>query len=202
VSEITVSRRNTVLFAIAYTILLIGLVVLDQSTKFHAEKLFLAWSHPSNLHAMQTTAYNAITLGTQTGSGNWFEFNFTYVRNTGAIWGLMGNLPRGASNIFFLILYPIFMILLGFTFRTSKPGQRLLRFSIVCILSGAVGNFIDRSTVGYVIDWMHPQWRLFGWSYSYPVFNIADAAIVSGVALWFLDGILETRATKRLTASA
>jgi signal peptidase II len=200
VSELTVSRRNTVLLLIAYTILLVGLVVLDQSTKFHAEKLFLTWSHPSDLHAMQTTAYNAITLGSQT--GNWFEFNFTYVRNTGAIWGLMGNLPKGLSNVFFLILYPVFVSMLGFTFRASKPGQRLLRFSIICILSGAVGNFIDRSTVGYVIDWMHPQWSIWGWTYSYPVFNIADAAIVSGVVLWFLDGILESRATKRLTASA
>jgi signal peptidase II len=202
VSELTVSRRNTVLFFIAYTLLLIGLVVLDQSTKFHAEKLFLAWSHPSNLHAMQTTTHNAFTLGSPTGTGNWFEFNFTYVRNTGAIWGFMGNLPKGLSNIFFLALYPIFVIMLGFTFRASKPGQRLLRFSIICILSGAIGNFIDRSTVGYVIDWMHPQWRIWGWAYSYPVFNIADAAIVSGVVLWFLDSILESRATKRLATSA
>jgi signal peptidase II len=202
VSENNTPQRTSVLFFIAYTVLLVGLVVLDQSTKFHAEKLFLTWSHPSEINIMDTSFRTVLSLGKQMGDGNWFEFNFTYVRNTGAIWGLMSNLPRGLSNTIFLGIYPVFMVLLGFTFKSSKPGQRMLRFATVCILSGAIGNFIDRITVGYVIDWMHPQWRIFGWSYSYPVFNIADAAIVTGVCLWLLDGFLENRTAKRLTAAA
>ncbi len=198
-SQTTASRRATVLFFIAYTILLVGLVLLDQTTKFHAQKMFLAWSHPTDVQMFQSSSHNVLTLGTAPGSGNWFELNFTYVRNTGAIWGMLNNLPRGLSNAFFLGLYPIFMIILGLTFRASKSGQRLLRFSIICILSGAVGNFIDRATLGYVIDWMHPMWRIFGWTYSYPVFNIADAAIVCGVSFWFIDGLLETHITKQMT---
>ncbi len=189
-------KRSAMLFLVAYALLLIGLAALDQTTKFHAEKAFLTWSHPSETHNFQSSSYQALLLGTRDAASNWFELNFTYVRNTGAIWGIMQNLPRGSSNLFFLIIYPVFMALLGYTFYTSKAGQRILRFATVCILAGAVGNFIDRITVGYVIDWMHPQWNLFGWRYSYPVFNVADAAIVTGVSLWFVDSLLDSRATQ------
>ena len=196
------SKRSAVLFLIGYVLLLVSLTALDQSTKFHAQKAFLTWSDPTSTHAFQSSSYQAFLLGTRDATANWFELNFTYVRNTGAIWGILQNLPNNSSNIIFLVIYPIFMALLGHTFYTSKPGQRILRTAITCILSGAIGNFIDRATLGYVIDWMHPQWNIFGWHYSYPVFNIADAAIVTGVSFWFLDTLLDTRAARKYAQPA
>lgn len=191
------SKRSAVYILIGYAFLLLSIAILDQSTKFHAQKAFLTWSDPASVQVFHSSSYQALLLGTRDGAASWFELSFTYVRNTGAIWGLFQNLPNNSSNLVFLIVYPIFMALLGHTFYTSHAGQRVLRFGIACILAGAIGNFIDRATLGYVIDWMHPQWNLFGWHYSYPVFNVADASIVTGVCLWFLDTLLDTRATKK-----
>ena len=58
------------------------------------------------------------------------------------------------------------------------------------ILSGAIGNFIDRLRVGYVIDWIDVRWNIAGWSYSFPNFNVADSCISVGVFMLLLDALL------------
>jgi signal peptidase II len=57
--------------------------------------------------------------------------------------------------------------------------------SVGAIAGGAVGNVIDRVRFGAVVDFIHAH--AFGWSWY--VFNVADAAIVCGVAALVLDGL-------------
>ena len=66
---------------------------------------------------------------------------------------------------------------------TLPASQRLARFGLALILGGAVGNLIDRATMGYVIDFVDVYWR----TVHFWAFNVADSAITVGVALMLLD---------------
>jgi signal peptidase II len=106
-------------------------------------------------------------------------FNFTYVRNTGAAFGIFA----GSAEIFrrpFLILVSIlasgFIITL---LRRLADGERGLIAALTFILGGAVGNLIDRVFYGEVIDFLDVYWRNYHW----PAFNVADSCITIGVAI-------------------
>ena len=62
-----------------------------------------------------------------------------------------------------------------------------MRYGIVLLFSGALGNFIDRVALGYVRDFIN--FIILG--YDFPVFNIADIAIVLGVCLIIVEIIFE-----------
>jgi signal peptidase II len=77
---------------------------------------------------------------------------------------------------------------------TLAPGQRLTRIGLSFVIGGAIGNLIDRVSVGYVLDFFDFYWR--GWHFW--AFNIADASITIGVALMILDllGAEHTRVSR------
>jgi len=106
-------------------------------------------------------------------------FNLTYVRNTGAAFGIFA----GSAEIFrrpFLILISI--LASGFIITLLKrlaEGERGLIAALTFILGGAVGNLIDRVFYGEVIDFLDVYWRNYHW----PAFNIADSFISIGVAI-------------------
>jgi signal peptidase II len=62
-------------------------------------------------------------------------------------------------------------------------NDRMARIGIAGVLGGAVGNLIDRATVGYVLDFVDAFWN----SWHFWAFNVADAAITIGVAFMILD---------------
>jgi len=97
-------------------------------------------------------------------------FAITYVTNTGAAFGIF---PQ-ASTVFAVVAVVV-VIALFFYNRQLESGQWLLRLSLGLQLGGAVGNLIDRLTRGFVVDFIH--FKLW------PVWNVADASIVVGVAL-------------------
>jgi signal peptidase II len=66
---------------------------------------------------------------------------------------------------------------------TVPKGDVLARAGVAAIAGGAVGNLIDRATVGYVLDFVDVYWR--GWHFW--AFNVADASITVGVGLMILD---------------
>jgi signal peptidase II len=63
-------------------------------------------------------------------------------------------------------------------------GQRMFSWALSLVLGGAVGNVIDRLLYGHVVDFLDFHWA--GWGH-FPAFNIADAAICIGAALFILD---------------
>lgn len=104
--------------------------------------------------------------------------NIYYVQNTGGAWSLM-NEHTGALAAFSVV------IMAGVIFALYKtPKEKLLlRYAFALIISGAIGNLIDRVRLGYVVDFIKmPNW---------PVFNIADILLCVGVAMLFLEVILE-----------
>ncbi|WP_217582238.1 signal peptidase II, partial [Lysinibacillus sp. GbtcB16] len=81
--------------------------------------------------------------------------------------------------------------------RTVRENKKLLTVALSLLLGGAIGNFIDRAMFGEVVDFLQFtfDFSFFGKDiyYIYPIFNIADSAIVIGVILIFLDSILAWR---------
>ncbi len=68
----------------------------------------------------------------------------------------------------------LFYVVFAYTLEFSK------RFSIICILSGAIGNMYDRLIQGYVVDFLDFYYGRHHW----PAFNVADISISFGVCLW------------------
>ena len=66
-----------------------------------------------------------------------------------------------------------------------RAPTRLLAVSLGLVAGGAIGNAIDRAAYGAVFDFVHLHWRSWSWY----VFNIADAAIVAGVVGLILDSL-------------
>lgn len=100
----------------------------------------------------------------------WGLIRISHVHNYGAAFGIL----QGAST--FLVIAPMIAIAAITVFLLTLPSQsKWYSVGLAAILGGAVGNLIDRIRLGYVTDFIDPT--------RYPSFNIADSAIVLGVAL-------------------
>ncbi|HHT63501.1 MAG: signal peptidase II [Bacillota bacterium] len=97
-------------------------------------------------------------------------FHLTYVNNTGAAFSLL----QGKTSFFIVVTILALFFALYFYFKVDKE-KVWLRLGIALALGGALGNLIDRLRFGKVIDFF--DFRIW------PVFNIADCAVVVGVIL-------------------
>jgi len=124
-------------------------------------------------------------------------FLLTSHRNTGAAFGILQN-----QRWFFIAVTIVVVIgIVIFLQRTVRNGKKLLPFALSLLLGGAIGNFVDRLLFGEVVDFLEFrfQFSMFGKAvdYTYPIFNLADSAIVTGVALIFLETLLSWRKEKK-----
>ncbi|AEF17492.1 MULTISPECIES: signal peptidase II [Thermoanaerobacterium] len=97
-------------------------------------------------------------------------FNFTYVENKGAAFGILQN-----KTVFFIIITVIVGTILVYSI-INIPSSTFYKFTLSMILGGAIGNLIDRVRLGYVVDFI--DFRFFP-----AVFNLADSMIVVGAIL-------------------
>jgi len=102
-------------------------------------------------------------------------FNLTFIVNYGFAFGFLNN-PSLNQIIVILI---IFSIIAYFLYLLIKTQDQFFRFSLILVLSGAVGNFIDRVLHGFVIDFID----IYLGSYHWPAFNLADSSITLGFIL-------------------
>jgi signal peptidase II len=107
-------------------------------------------------------------------------FNFTYVRNFGAAFGFLSQMPETFRDIFFLSIPPMACALIIYIMTTLKEDQTAQVIALSSIFGGALGNYIDRLNYRYVIDFFDFHYKN---KYTWPAFNVADMAIVSGVCL-------------------
>ena len=117
-------------------------------------------------------------------------WHFRYVENPGAAWGFLAGTTSAWRTPFFLVISVLAMGFLLRYFSQTQASQRLLRFALALVFGGAVGNFVDRIRLGYVIDFIDWHWRQAA---TWPTFNVADAAISVGVGLLFLDMFVPRR---------
>ncbi|UKS30257.1 signal peptidase II [Paenibacillus sp. HWE-109] len=124
-------------------------------------------------------------------------FIITSHRNRGAAFGILQD-----QRWFFIVITTIVVIgIIWYIRKTIREGKVLLSTALSLLLGGALGNFIDRALFGEVVDFLQFtfDFSLFGKAiyYIYPIFNLADSAIVIGVILIFLESILAWRKEKK-----
>ena len=148
------SRR--IISLITYIVITAVLTQLDQITKYVAE---------SNLYMKNDIDIikNVLTL--------------TYLRNNGSAFGMFS----GKINVF-LVLTVIIVVVITYIVIRMPVTKRYLPMYIVCtmLVSGAIGNFIDRVRFGYVRDFIY--FKLI----NFPVFNVADCYVVCAAGLLIL----------------
>ncbi len=96
-------------------------------------------------------------------------FHLTYILNPGAAFGILEN-----QRFFFVIIAVAMIATVVYLYPRLPSKPLLLRLGIGLMVGGAVGNVIDRIKTGYVVDFF--DFRIW------PIFNIADIAIVVGVS--------------------
>ena len=137
----------------------IGIILLDQATKEWVRGTFsLLETHP-------------VIPGL---------FNLTYIRNTGAAWGLF----RGQNLALALLALTMLVVLVVFRRRFLPPG-RPHRIALGLLCGGIVGNLFDRLRLDYVTDFLDFHWQ----AWHFPAFNVADAAICIGVGIYILGSL-------------
>ena len=117
--------------------------------------------------------------------------NLLYItshRNRGAAWGIL----QGQMWFFYIVTT---VVIIGIVYYIRKYStDKLTGISLGLILGGAIGNFIDRIFRNEVVDFVHT----YIFSYSFPVFNVADASLCVGVGLLVIAMFLEEKRAKEL----
>lgn len=165
-------KKKTRADYIIYLSILIAGVILDQLTKWLAVKYLIPVGSVSLIKF-----------------GNTQVLNLTYVENTGAAFGMLKNAPWVFNTVSVVAI--IFM--LGYLFL-GHAESKLSGISLAMLVSGGIGNMIDRATLHYVVDFI--DFRLI----NFAVFNGADSFVCVGAGMLILALILEMKAEARKLA--
>jgi signal peptidase II len=123
-------------------------------------------------------------------------FSLTHVRNTGGAFGIFGGEKDGVGSVLFVIISLVAIGAITYLFIKMRKGEKTLAFSFSLILSGAIGNLIDRLHYGEVVDFLD----FYLSSYHWPAFNVADSAICIGIGLMALEVFVrDKKSSKRFS---
>lgn len=124
-------------------------------------------------------------------------FRLQYAENTGAFLGLFGELSATVRTILLVGFNSVILIAVTCFLFLPRDITRLVVLALALILSGGIGNLIDRVAYsGIVVDFMNmglPWVSIRGWEPRTGIFNIADLAIVGGLALMILAEIMKAK---------
>jgi len=121
----------------------------------------------------------------------------TYTLNPGAAFSLFANMPAIFREAFFIGLSAAAVVVMTVLIALRSTATSTA-FACALVLAGTIGNLIDRVARGRVIDFIYFHHQAF----RYPVFNLADAAITTGVALLLLFSWLHERNVSRASSTA
>lgn len=111
-------------------------------------------------------------------------FALTYTTNTGIVFGLF----PGANTFFILVVILVLILVLFSAKDIVKEFGFLGKFAICLVLSGGLGNLIDRIFLGKVVDFIDLQWN---YKNIWPIFNLADSYVFVGVSMITLKYIVK-----------
>ena len=150
------------------------LIILDQLTK----------------GAIQTGLFYGQTIPVIEGF-----FSIAYVKNTGAAFGFGAGGPEWFRQIFFLGLPVIFCGWIFFLLVKTLKGPFYVSLAYALIIAGAVGNLIDRFSLGYVVDFLMFYWK--NEANHFPAFNVADSCITVAAGLLIIDFFVQLKNNKK-----
>lgn len=108
--------------------------------------------------------------------------NWTLLHNYGAAFSFLSD-AGGWQRYFFTSLASVVSVIFAVWLLRLPKNTVVLAAALSLILGGAIGNLIDRVTLGYVVDFIHVYYN----DSHFPAFNIADSAITLGVILMLID---------------
>lgn len=111
--------------------------------------------------------------------------NWTLAHNFGAAFSLLSDAGGWQRWFFTILAVGVTAFLLVWLFRLNR-GEWRVGLALGLVIGGAVGNLIDRLSLGYVVDFIDVHYA--GWHW--PAFNVADSAISCGVVLLLLDALI------------
>jgi signal peptidase II len=155
------------------SLLMAFLIIADQLTK----------------GAIQSSLYYGQTIPVIKGF-----FSIAYVKNTGAAFGFGANGPDWFRQVFFLGLPVLFCGWIFWLLIKTLKGPFFISLAYALIIAGAIGNLIDRFSLGYVVDFLMFYWK--DESNHFPAFNVADSCITVAAGLLIIDFFLQLKAKK------
>jgi signal peptidase II len=120
-------------------------------------------------------------------------FDFVVVRNRGISYGLFQT--EGPIGQWVLLAFKIVAVV-ALAVWLARARDRLTAVSLGLVIGGAIGNAIDRFAYGWVFDFVYFHIHAAAWRFDWYVFNLADAAIVAGVAGLLYESLFGGRAAK------
>ena len=148
----------------AHNLIWLGLsvlaIVLDQWTK-HIASTHLNYAEP--LHVLPF-------------------LNWTLLHNYGAAFSFLSDAGGWQQYLFMGLAGAVSLVFVFWLMKMPKT-IKVLPAAIALILGGALGNLIDRVTLGYVVDFVHVYYQ----NHNFPAFNVADSAITLGTILLLID---------------
>lgn len=108
--------------------------------------------------------------------------SLTFIKNTGAAWSILEG-KRG----FFIIMTIVAVAAVTYLLFRYRKDNKFLTFGLSLILAGAIGNFIDRVRLHYVVDMFQTDFMNF------PIFNVADVSLCIGVVLVFIYTVFDEK---------
>ena len=140
------------------------IVIVDQLTKFYVSQVLV--------YGDQVPVFSLLS--------------WMLVHNDGAAFSFLGD-QSGWQRWLLAGLAAAFSVYLWYEMR--RASSVWLVCALALVLGGAIGNLVDRLTLGYVVDFVLVHWR----GHFFPAFNVADAAISIGAAAWIGDMLLNGR---------
>lgn len=116
-------------------------------------------------------------------------FHLTYIQNKGAAFGILAD-----HRWVFMIVSAVAIVAIVVYLWRAKPKSPWLKAALGMIMGGGIGNMIDRTVNGYVVDFVEVDFVKFA------VFNVADAfvTVACGILIVYLaaESVRESKAEK------
>jgi signal peptidase II len=121
-------------------------------------------------------------------------FNITHIYNPGAAFGFLANATEAIRRPLFLFLPLLACLWLVVLIWQTRKNDLLAGIAYSLIFAGAIGNLIDRFSLGHVIDFIQVHWK----NAYFPAFNVADSSITIAVGFLIVDMIQNYRRQKKI----
>lgn len=148
---------------VSYLVVSVILIIIDQLTKYFTVQNI-------DLYEVVEFIPNVVSL--------------TYIRNTGAAFSIL----EGQMWFFYIVTVVVAAGLIYYMYTEARENK-ILGFLLSLILAGAIGNFIDRLFLQYVVDMIKLEFIDFA------IFNVADSYLTVGVILLLIYTIYDERKT-------
>jgi len=176
-----ISRRGVVVFAV----ILIATLAVDQGTKVWAHTLPV--SPAGCAKPVDLVAFRCMGLPQPVVDGYW-DWELAY--NPGIAFSTFSSFTgHTGMQIVLALIAVIALVGISAMAMRTRPDERWKRAAYALIAGGALGNLVDRLHDGAVTDFV--RWRIH--DHRWPIFNIADAALVVGIMVLLLDGLRSRR---------